>query len=78
MCFIDSDDYWNPNVLGSLMSQVEQEQLDVLRFDYQNVKIGAHGNFEVFQPNKNPHLVDERTDVVTGETYLNAKCCLRA
>ena len=37
--FVDSDDYLCPNVIGTLMSQVEREQLDVLRFDYQNVRV---------------------------------------
>ena len=36
ICFVDSDDYWEPNVLGGLMAQVERDNLDVLRFDYQN------------------------------------------
>ncbi len=42
ICFVDSDDYWEPNILGGLMAQVEHEQLDVLRFDYQNVRIEAY------------------------------------
>lgn len=39
VCFLDSDDYWSPNMLGGLMRQVERDQLDVLRFDYQNVRL---------------------------------------
>ena len=42
VCFVDSDDYWEENVLGGLMEQVERERLDVLRFDYQNVRIKAY------------------------------------
>ena len=71
--FLDSDDYWSPNVLGVLMAQVEQEQLDVLRFNYQNVRINQNGDYEAFQPNKYPHYVDRHTDVVSGETYLNER-----
>lgn len=41
VCFVDSDDYWEENVLGGLMEQVEREKLDVLRFDYQNVRSKA-------------------------------------
>ena len=37
--FVDSDDYLEPNVLGKLVAQMEREELDVLRFDYQNVRI---------------------------------------
>ena len=36
--FVDSDDYLQPNTLGSLLEQAEHDQLDVLRFRYQNVK----------------------------------------
>ena len=44
LCFVDSDDYWEPNVLGGLMEQVEREKLDVLRFDYQNVRLLAEND----------------------------------
>lgn len=71
--FLDSDDYWRPNVLGTLMEQVKHEQLDVLRFNYQNVRISQNGEYEAFQPNKYPHYVDTRNDVDTGETYLNER-----
>lgn len=71
--FVDSDDYIEPNVLAGLMAQVEQEHLDVLHFDYQNVRMNAAGQYEVFQPYKFPHPVDCRTDVVSGERYLDER-----
>ena len=71
--FVDSDDYLQANVLGTLMEQVEQEQLDVLRFDYQNVRQTEAGEYEVFQPNKYPHQVDTCREVVDGETYLDER-----
>ena len=80
--FVDSDDYIEPNVLGKLMEQVEREKLDVLHFDYQNVRLvkdeGVNGlmcerKYEVFQPYKFPHPVEKRTDVVSGEHYLNER-----
>lgn len=37
--FVDSDDYLEPNVLAGLVEQMEREDLDVLRFDYQNVRL---------------------------------------
>ena len=67
VCFVDSDDYWEMNVLGNLMEQVEREQLDVLRFDYQNV----NEQYEVFEPNKTPRYIDKCDEVVDGYTYLN-------
>lgn len=75
LCFVDSDDYWEPKVLGSLMAQVERENLDVLRFDYQNVRVvGGHESiYEVFEPYKNPHRADSCTEVMAGEMYLNTR-----
>lgn len=74
LCFVDSDDYWQPNVLGGLMAQVERENLDVLRFDYQNVRLKNEGEYEVFQPNKDPKRdVDYSESVVDGETFLNER-----
>lgn len=71
ICFVDSDDYWEPNVLGGLMAQVEREQLDVLRFKYQNVNEW----YEVFNPNKSdPYRNDDYSGEVTdGVTFLNTR-----
>ena len=71
ICFVDSDDYWEENVLGSLMAQVEREKLDVLRFDYQNV----NEQYEVFQPYKRDHRLDNdySDDVTDGVTFLNTR-----
>ena len=46
--FVDSDDYLQPNTLGALLEQTERDNLDVLRFRYQNVK----ENGEVFVPHE--------------------------
>lgn len=68
--FVDSDDYLQPNVLGTLMEQVERDNLDVLRFNYQNV----NEQYKVFLPFKNAKRdVDYSEDVVDGETFLNKR-----
>ena len=67
--FVDSDDYIEPNVLGSLMLQIEQQELDVLRFDFQNV----NEQHEIYLPDKYPHQIDTRVDYVLGEEYLNSR-----
>ena len=36
-CFVDPDDYVEPNVYGKLAQQMEDENLDMLRFNYQIV-----------------------------------------
>lgn len=37
LCFVDPDDFVEPNVYGNLVGQMEEEQLDMLRFNYQIV-----------------------------------------
>lgn len=73
LCFVDSDDYWEPNVLGGLMAQIERDKLDVLRFDYQNVRIREDGQYEIFFPFRNRHVVDGRKGVIDGVAYLNER-----
>ena len=69
--FVDSDDYLQPNVLGTLMEQVERDDLDVLRFRYQNVRESG----EVFVPHEGMktdynNYSSEPTD---GLTFLNER-----
>lgn len=65
--FVDSDDYLEPNVLRTLVDMMEKEELDVLRFNYQNV----NENQEVFEPNKvSKPFVDYRDEVCNGLTFL--------
>ena len=68
--FVDSDDYLEPNVLGELVRTMDDKQLDILRFNYQNV----NEQYEIFQPFKNfrPY-VDYGEDVLSGEEFLNEK-----
>ena len=37
LCFVDPDDYVEPNVYGKLVQQMEDDNLDMLRFNYQIV-----------------------------------------
>lgn len=68
--FVDSDDFLCPNVLGTLVAQMEEKQLDILRFNYQNVNMDS----EVFEPNKyvKPY-VDYSGEVCDGELFLNER-----
>ncbi len=67
--FVDSDDYLEPNVLSVLMQQIEKENLDVLRFAYQDV----NERYEVFNPNKAPRPVDTQSGITDGINYLNTR-----
>ena len=70
LMFVDSDDYLEPNVLGALMAQVERDNLDVLRFNYQNV----NERYEIFLPFKEAKRdVDYSGDIVDGDTFLNER-----
>ena len=68
--FVDSDDYLNANVLGDLIKKLENENLDILRINYQNVD--ATG--KVFEPNKySKPFVDYSEEVCDGLTFLNER-----
>lgn len=68
--FVDSDDYLEPNVLSGLVAKMEQDKLDVLRFNYQNV----NEQYEVFQPYKDMKpFVDYRDEVCDGLTFLTER-----
>ena len=68
--FVDSDDYLEPHVLGALVQKMEKEQLDVLRFNYQNVNEQYH----VFEPYKAMKpFVDYRDEVCDGLTFLTER-----
>ena len=68
--FVDADDFLCPNVLGTLVGLMESKELDILRFNYQNVNMeGA-----VFEPNKYVKPFVDYSDVVCdGETFLNER-----
>ena len=74
--FVDSDDYLEDNVLGGLMKQVDDDDLDVLRFKYQNVRINNESKkYEIFKPYKSDSfLFDDYSPKVTdGVTFLNER-----
>ena len=76
--FVDSDDYLQPNVLRGLVEQMEHEDLDVLRFKWQNVRVVKESGgekYEVFNPNKSdPYRWDDYSPIVTtGEEFLNTR-----
>lgn len=75
LCFVDSDDYWEPNVLGGLMEQIERDNLDVLRFKYQHVRLKNEGRYEVFNPYKqSPYRDDDYSvEVTDGLSFLNTR-----
>lgn len=69
--FVDSDDCLQPNTLGALLEQAERDQLDVLRFRYQNVKESG----EVFVPHEGmkTNYNDYSSTPTDGLTFLNER-----
>lgn len=65
--FVDSDDNLEPNVLKTLIEKMDADNLDVLRFDYQNVNERG----EVFLPYRNEKaFVDFSEDICSGPVFL--------
>ena len=72
--FVDSDDYLQPNTLGALLEQVERDNLDVLRFRYQNVK----ENGEAFAPYKDKTNYNDYSALPTdGLSFLNDRMSIQ-
>ena len=71
ICFVDSDDYWQHNVLAGLISQIERDNLDVLRFRFQYVTPEG----EAYNPYKsNPFKGMDYSYVPTdGVSFLNSR-----
>lgn len=68
--FVDSDDFLEPNVLKSLVHKMEYGQLDILRFNYQNV----NEKYVVFEPNKvSKPFVDYRDEICDGLSFLTER-----
>lgn len=68
--FVDSDDYLQPTTLAALLAQAERDNLDVLRFRYQNVK----ENGEAFAPYKDmTNYNDYSTLPTNGLTFLHER-----
>ena len=68
--FVDSDDYLQPNSLGALMEQVKRDNLDVLRFRYQNVRESG----DAFAPYKDMTNYNDYSSTPTdGLTFLNER-----
>ena len=65
--FVDSDDYLEPDSAGHLIEQIKMQNLDILRFNYENV----NDKEEIIHPVKNPKLFSDYSDTVTdGLSFL--------
>ena len=68
--FIDSDDYLAENIVPTLLYQIKSQDLDVLRFNYENV----NEEERIIRPDKNPKLYVDYSETVTdGLSFLNER-----
>ena len=69
--FVDGDDYIEPNVLKGLLDQVDQDNLDVLRYRLQYV----NPQYEVYNPYKtDPFKGNDYSEMPTdGVSFLNSR-----
>ena len=59
---IDTDDYLEPNTISTLLERLYMENLDILRFKFQNVNEEYH----IIQFNKHPYQAMDFSDNVTN------------
>ena len=83
LMFVDSDDYIEPNVLAGMMAQIERDNLDVLRYRLQYVRVKNEGmkeleserEYEIYNPYKSdPFKGNDYSEIPTdGVTFLNTR-----
>ena len=66
LCFVDPDDYIEKNSLSALIRQMADEQLDMLRFNYQ--KVDEEGN--LVADSKMEANFDYSSRVMTGKEFM--------
>ena len=66
LCFVDPDDYIEKNSLAALLKQMDEEQLDMLRFNYQKVD----EDYNNVPDSEIEARFDYTPGVMTGTEYL--------
>ena len=69
LCFVDPDDFVEPNVYGGLIKQMEEQQLDMLRFNYQIV----NEHYEVIPKRPFELKFDYTPQLMTGTQFLSER-----
>ena len=69
LCFVDPDDFVEPNVYGGLVKQMKEEQLDMLRFNYQVV----NEKYEVIPKRPFECKFDYTPQLMTGTQFLSER-----
>lgn len=69
LCFVDPDDFVEPNVYGGLIRQMEEQQLDMLRFNYQIV----NEHYDVIPKRAFELQFDYMPQLMTGTQFLSER-----
>ena len=65
--FVDSDDFIEGNVLAGMLSRIQNDKLDIMRFNYENVDEADR----IIHPNKNPKLFADYSSTITdGNDFI--------
>lgn len=67
--FVDPDDYVEPNGYGRLIRQMEDENLDMLRFNYQMVD----EQYNVVEKPRSAQLIDYSSEIMEGNRFLGQR-----
>lgn len=69
LCFVDPDDYVEPNVYGCLVRQMEDENLDAIRFDYYT----ENENYEPVAEFAHPVPFDYTPKAMSGAEFMGTR-----
>lgn len=69
LCFVDPDDYVSPNVYGTLIKQMEEEQLDAIRFNY----CTENEQYEPIQEFAHPVPFDYTPKLMSGDEFIGSR-----
>ena len=67
--FVDPDDYVEPNGYGRLIRQMEDENLDMLRFNYQMVD----EQYNLVEKPRSAQLIDYSSEIMEGNKFLGQR-----
>ena len=68
LCFVDPDDYVHSNIYGKLLGMMDEESLDMLRFNYDMV----NEEYQIISKPKGT-VIDYSHQIMDGETFLDER-----
>ena len=69
LCFVDPDDYVEPNVYGKLVRQMEDEQLEAIRFNY----FTENEQYEQINEVKHPVPFNYTPQIMSGAKFMGTR-----